>query len=188
MLLEKNSKIAILAVTLLIAMIVFILGYTLVKHNNLSDENRRLKTQISRVISANTPKEKELLERQRKMSVMISAMTHINNLSTLAESFISPASNMSQMHILQLARDKKLAIRNYSPKLNNIALGSSVYNGCTILFTAHGDFIPTLEFISELENTLPLCKIVKITMQPEAAVGGKLKTNFKLFLPNFKQK
>lgn len=186
--LEKNTKIAILSVALLTAMIVFILGYTLAKHNKLSEDNAQLSEKIARVISTNTPKEKKLLERQKKMSVMISAMTHINNMSSLAEAFISPTSNTSQMHILQLARNKKLAIRNYSPKLNNIALGSSVYNGGTILFTAHGDFIPTLEFISELENTLPLCKIVKVTMQPEATVGGKLKTNFKVFLPNFKQK
>lgn len=186
--LEKNSKIAIVITAIFAVLVFIVLGYVLSQHNSIRNDNEKLRGDISHMINTARPKHQQLRQREESLSVMLSAMSRVNDLSTMADTFNSPAANTMQMHILQVAQDHKLAIRNYSPKRTNISLGTLVYNGGSVAFSAHGDFLPILQFMSTLENTLPLCKIMKTSISPEASIGGKLKANFEVFIPNFKQK
>ena len=186
--LERNSKIAIVITAFFAVLVFIILGYILSRHNSIRNDNEKLSGEIVRTINTTRPKHQQLRQREESLSVMLSAMERVNDLSAMAAAFNSTTANTMQMHILQIAQEHKLAIRNYSPKRTNISLGSLVYNGGSVAFSAHGDFLPILHFMSTLENTIPLCKIMKVSMSPEASIGGKLKANFEVFIPNFKQK
>lgn len=179
---QKNSKMAIALVGATVATLVAIYAYLQFMVSDASQNIENIQAELTRATARVMPQSEQLRSRVSTMRSISAAATRVDKLLQISDELTDTTSNAMQSHILRCASINKLAVRNYVPRVASFTVDKMVYSGAAVSFTIHGDYKPMLNFIAELEDTLPLCKLQKVTISPDAIAGGKLRMTLDIFM------